>query len=369
MKRDDGDDIRRMLNERIEGILDRYFPNYVRRGRVAYLAPKSPHDLGSFQLRLANDGRWRRGSWVRYSEGVGGEGLELISYALTGSPRAYAEAFREARAWLGLSGERPSEPPPERRDRRPEEEAEAEAEAEEKRRRARMQRAGEVWEDAGPVDGTLGEQYLEGRGLPRPPEGWGPSLRFHGGLSYELEPFERPVFPCLVARVDDIGGDLCGVWRVYLDPETGRKAKVEKPKLGLGATKGGGVRLGGSGPHIGMAEGIETALAVSWITGHRFPVWAGLSTSGVAGLDIPLFVERITAFPDGDSMAGRKNGEYVPRPVPPGLAAAQTLIERAHAAGLGGTIQNPPSSSDPQGKADFLDVWNKTRELWGSMHA
>ena len=29
----------------------------------------------------------------------------------------------------------------------------------------------------------------------------------------------------------------------------------------------------------------------------------------------------------------------------------------------------PPSSSDPQGKADFLDVWNKTRELWGSAHA
>lgn len=362
---DDGDLIRKQLDDRIEQVIARYFPGSVTRGGLAYLAPKSPRDLGSFQVRLRDSGRSRRASWVRYSEDISGGSVELLAYGLTGSPRAYAEAFREARAFLGLSGERPSEPRPERRHRRPEEEAEAE----EKRRRARMQRAGEVWESSGPVDGTLGEQYLEGRGLPRPPEGWGPSLRFHGGLSYELEPFERPVFPCLVARVDDIGGDLCGVWRVYLDPETGRKAKVEKPKLGLGATKGGGVRLGGAGPHIGMAEGIETALAVSWITGHRFPVWAGLSTSGVAGLDIPLFVERITAFPDGDSMAGRKNGEYVPRPVPPGLAAAQTLIERAHAAGLGGTIQNPPASSDPQGKADFLDVWNKTRELWGSMHA
>jgi hypothetical protein len=63
--------------------------------------------------------------------------------------------------------------------------------------------------------------------------------------------------------------------------------------MGLGVARGGAVRIGGVGHTIGIAEGIETALAVRQLvneqTGITFPVWAALSANGMQSVEIPYF--------------------------------------------------------------------------------
>ena len=48
----------------------------------------------------------------------------------------------------------------------------------------------------------------------------------------------------------------------------------------------------------------------------------------MTGIELPLFVNHVVVFPDGDHGMRRKNGEYVPVIVPPGRKAAQTLRAR-----------------------------------------
>lgn len=59
------------------------------------------------------------------------------------------------------------------------------------------------------------------------------------------------------------------------------KADFEFSKFGLGPAGDRAVRVGGIASHIGPADGVETALAVSLLTQSRIPVWAALSTGGV----------------------------------------------------------------------------------------
>ena len=48
-----------------------------------------------------------------------------------------------------------------------------------------------------------------------------------------------------------------------LDPRTGRLARIEQPRRGLGRVGSGAVRFGGPARRLGLAEGIETALSAS----------------------------------------------------------------------------------------------------------
>jgi Toprim domain len=74
--------------------------------------------------------------------------------------------------------------------------------------------------------------------------------------------------------------------------------------MGLGVARGGAVRIGGVGHTIGIAEGIETALAVRQLvneqTGITFPVWAALSANGMQSVEISSKVFQVKIFPDHD---------------------------------------------------------------------
>lgn len=208
-----------------------------------------------------------------------------------------------------------------------------------------------IWDASKPIDGTLAQTYLYGRGIPPFQT---EVFRFHPALPYPGKP--KP-YPALICRVDDMGGELCAIWRIYLRAD-GRKADVENAKLGLGPAGGGAVRIGGAGPRIGLAEGIESALGAWNLIGRKYPVWAALSTSGMVGIELPLTVESVTIFPDGDRPIRKQGEDFVPA-VPAGRKAAHSLRDRLVAEGVTVTV-----AAEPAIGSDYLDIWsNVAREV------
>ena len=246
-------------------------------------------------------------------------------------------------------------------------EAAARAKADAEDRRRRLETASGVWSGVVPLAGTPSEAYLVRRGIPVPRCGWPTTIGHHRGLVYPLLP-DRPILPCLVARVDDAAGDLTAIWRIYVTTD-GLKASVPEPKLGLGPAAGGAVRICGVGPCIETTEGLETALAVWTLLGCKRPVFACLSTSGVSGLELPLQVKRVRHWPDGD-LPLKKNefGEYIPVRFGPGVAAANSLRDRLNCAGIGFVMNQIPGGGGffP---ADSLDTLNVLAGPGGLMEA
>lgn len=357
--RDDADEIKKRLNDRLEQVLDRFWKGYVKRGKIAYCAPTGrKDDLGSFQVYLGAMGKYKRGSWVRSSASIGGDELNLFAYGYTGgNHRATAEVFQAAREFVGL--DRAREETPEERERQEARRAEAEAKREADDRRAKEYEQAQVltasqdWERGVEIAGTHGEAYFFERGLVVPPDGWGESLRFNGRLVYDLD--RRLSFPGIMCRVDDVFGEFTGIWKIFLDPKKPVKAPVEKAKLGAGVAAGGAVRLGGIGPHIGSGEGVETAIGARALIKYRYPVWAMLSTAGVAGFEPPIGVDWITSFPDGDKPWRKDKGDLV-LAEPAGRAAVRKLRERMLAIDIRHDAQ-----PEPRMRMDYCDIWNARR--------
>ena len=215
-----------------------------------------------------------------------------------------------------------------------------------------------IWDEAVPLrddlTATAGDSYLTSRGLAISfdPQ-WPDCLRF-ARLPYPKKP---GLHPALVCRVDDMSGDLCAVWRIFLRSDA-RKLDVAAPKLGLGPAGGGAVRIGGTGPKIGLAEGLESALGAWNLIGRKYPVWAALSTSGLVGIELPLGIEHVVLFPDGDRPVRKKGNEYEPA-VPAGRKAALTLRTRLLHEGIACTI-----AAEPAPGKDYADTWNEySREV------
>lgn len=209
--------------------------------------------------------------------------------------------------------------------------------------------AGAIWRSTLPLPGSLAEIYLLARGLPPSDD---PNLRFHPRLPHKAS---GESFPALVGRVQGPDGAGRAVWRIFLKPDGSDKAfgkdSQHDAKLGFGPAGGGAVRLGGEGATIGIGEGIETCLAAR-ILDHRYPIWAGLSTSGIVSFEPPAFVERILIFPDGDKPKRRDGVDYGP----PGMQAALKLKARMDDCGLSCAIIEPPV------RGDYLDVLVRSRQ-------
>jgi len=167
--------------------------------------------------------------------------------------------------------------------------------------------AARLWADARPLRGSPAEAYLGGRGLaleasdlryhPRAPDGRGPGAIFR---------------PAMLAAVRD-GSGLVAVHRTFLDPRSGTLADLAVPKRALGRLAEGAVRLRPpSGHTLGLAEGIETAMAAAQLTG--IPCWATLGTERFARVGLPLSVRRLILFLDND----------------PGGRRAEALAREAH---------------------------------------
>jgi DNA primase len=221
-------------------------------------------------------------------------------------------SFVEAMAHLsGERTDRPAHvPPAPALSRRPDNTAE------------RTELARRIWCDAVDPRGTPVEAYLRSRGLELPSE---PVLRWHPRCPRKGGPL-----PAMVAKMTEpVTGEPSGVHRTFLQPDGSGKAPVEKPKMMLG--NAGAVRLyEPETPGIGLAEGIETALAVAQRIGWG-PIWAATSSEGVRSFPILPGVS-LTLFADNDDA---------------GLKAAQDCADRwTTALGAEVLIHIPPPGTD-----------------------
>lgn len=175
-----------------------------------------------------------------------------------------------------------------------------------------------------PVAGTPGEAYLRGRGLSDPGS---PDLLFHPDLP-DFDSRRGWVGLIAILRLSD-GSRAPGIHRTFLVDDGSGKAPPGRKMLG--SVKNAVVRLFPmpQDGHIGVAEGIETALAAHALFGTC--VWAALSADGLARFQWPGETQRITIFAD--------TGEV-------GRQAAVTLSERLNQAGIPNEIVQPLHGDD-----------------------
>ena len=149
-----------------------------------------------------------------------------------------------------------------------------------------------MWHQGRGVGRTLAADYLASRLI----VSHSAQLRFNGRVQLGRSS-EATYHPALLAAVRDDSG-LLAVHRTFLDP-AGGKAKFDNPKRQLANPGRGTVRIGQPARVLGLAEGVETALAASVI--HGFPVWAVLGNERFGLVTIPRCVERLIVLADNDA--------------------------------------------------------------------
>ena len=160
-----------------------------------------------------------------------------------------------------------------------------------------------LWQRGRFLSGTcLASRYLANRGikLDRYPS----CLRFVENCPYN-DAGVVSYHPAMLAAFMASDGSYARVHRTYL-AEPGVKADVETPKKMMRGKvpDGGAVRLGPAEKTMGIAEGIETALAAAQM--HGMPVWAATNAGALIKWMPPPEAENIVIFGDYDrSYAGQ----------------------------------------------------------------
>ena len=175
-----------------------------------------------------------------------------------------------------------------------------------------------------PLAGTVGEAYLRARGLSDPGS---LDLMFHP----DLPDFEtKRGWPGLITLARFASGDRApGIHRTFLLDDGSAKAPVGKKMLGSVADAAVRLFAMPEDGHLGVAEGIETALAAHALFSR--PVWAALSADGLARFRWPDGTTRITIYADAGD-AGRQ--------------AAATLSDRLNRADIPNEIVLPLHGDD-----------------------
>lgn len=185
----------------------------------------------------------------------------------------------------------------------------------------KSRQANRLWQQAGPIRGTVAETYVRGRGISCPlPD----TLRFHPNA------WHGATAQCLPANVAIVAG--VAVHRTYLLPDGEGKATVMPNKAMLGAVSGGAVRLSDNRHTLVVAEGVETALSLqSGLLTIPVTIWAALSASNLAKLQLPKPRGTLIIAADGDDT---------------GRSSAQLLAVRAHELGWKVSILTAPDGHD-----------------------
>lgn len=178
------------------------------------------------------------------------------------------------------------------------------------------------------------KKYLSGRGLYKCPPGIYQVTR-----TYFEEGKKVGRYECMCAPIQDVNGNLVSYHLTHL--YHGRKADVPSPRKIMrtrGKLNGCAVRLVPLEEHIGIAEGIETAIAAMFA--HKIPCWSAINEGMMRAWEPPKGIKRVTIFGDNDE-------NFV------GQRAAYELALRLHKLGIKTEVFIPTLEG-----SDMLDEWN-----------
>jgi len=267
--------------------------------------------------RFRFDDKQGRGTWYCNQCGSG-SGMELLK-RFTG--KEFKELAREVDKMVGTI--------------EPQKQNTAEDDAKARRDRlVKIQKASRVCRPCDDVS-----LYLANRFLSVPAIG----VRIHPSMPYWAEGAISAHYPAMLCTFSSREGKPITYHVTYLS--AGQKAPVVPSRKILPPTEkmqGGAIRLSPVARHIGIAEGVETALAASEMYG--IPVWAATSASMLEAFQPPEGVEELTIFGDNDA-------SYT------GQAAAYSLARRLSGRGMPVRVFVAMVAG-----TDFADAWKLIRD-------
>lgn len=183
---------------------------------------------------------------------------------------------------------------------------------------------------------TLGAKYLEGRGL---------DARLIDPDTVRFLPGSGDFAPALVAVITSFA-DAARVLGLQFTPlKADGSGRLERFFLTGSRPLGGVVRLVPDAEvttDLGLAEGLETALAVMTTMSRNgravLPVWSAISANNLAALPIVRGLERLYVYADNDAQG-------------PGREKAQTLARRYADAGIEARVALPKAGDWNTGAA------------------
>ena len=182
---------------------------------------------------------------------------------------------------------------------------------------------------------TTRSAYLESRGLEV-----APGLEWHKAVPYfDADGVKVGEYPAMLAPLYR-GNEFVTYHVTYLDG--GKKADFDHPRKIMPSntsTDGAACPLyPATGEHLGIAEGVETAIAAKLL--FDLPVWAALNTALLGNWRPPEHVTRVTIFGDNDA-------NYA------GHAAAYKLANRLARRGITVDVQIPGCT-----RTSMTDGWD-----------
>jgi putative DNA primase/helicase len=156
------------------------------------------------------------------------------------------------------------------------------------------------------VQGDIVDTYLRSRGVGL--DHYPASMRTASSLRYYCDD-ANSMFPAMLAMVHDITGGPVTIHRTYLANDGYAKAPVEQPrKVVCTHGKNPHIRLTPINPVMGIAEGIETAIAATKLFG--VPTWPVLSTYGIETFELPVGIKKLIVFGDHDANGAGQKAAY-----------------------------------------------------------